>query len=122
MKIRYLYTALILLFKISINAQVLVKDINTGDLGSSISLLTNINNTLYYTAKDGINGNELWKSDGTTSGTKLIKDINPDGDGLSTTFPTRFAPSSTTFLASTSCSQWMFVLVVLSINSSLLVG
>src|SRR5690606_17210362 len=34
----------------------------------------------YFTASDGVNGNELWKTDGTTSGTMMVKDINPSGD------------------------------------------
>ncbi len=31
------------------------------------------NNTLYFNADDGINGSELWKSDGTQEGTVLVK-------------------------------------------------
>jgi ELWxxDGT repeat protein len=34
--------------------------------------------TLYFTADNGIEGRELWKSDGTTAGTVLVKDINPN--------------------------------------------
>jgi ELWxxDGT repeat protein len=32
------------------------------------------------TADDGVTGRELWKSDGTTAGTVLVKDINPGPD------------------------------------------
>ncbi len=34
------------------------------------------NNELYFRANDGISGEELWKSDGTSAGTTLLKDIN----------------------------------------------
>lgn len=33
------------------------------------------NNTLYFNANDGVNGSELWKSDGTEAGTILIKNV-----------------------------------------------
>jgi ELWxxDGT repeat protein len=54
---------------------VLVRDIRTGSVGSSLRYLTNVNGTLYFRATDGVNGDELWKSDGTTAGTVLVKDI-----------------------------------------------
>jgi ELWxxDGT repeat protein len=42
---------------------------------SSPDSLTNVNGTLFFTASDGVSGQELWKSDGTPAGTKLVKDI-----------------------------------------------
>ncbi|NCS55054.1 MAG: hypothetical protein GPJ23_23565, partial [Microcystis aeruginosa G13-05] len=42
----------------------------------SPSRLFAIGNTLYLTADNGINGVELWVSDGTSAGTVLAKDIN----------------------------------------------
>ena len=33
--------------------------------------------TLYIGANDGITGTELWATDSTTAGTKLVKDIKP---------------------------------------------
>src|SRR4051812_4954434 len=45
--------------------------------GASPSNLTEMNGLLYFTANDGSNGQELWKSDGTVAGTQLVKDINP---------------------------------------------
>jgi ELWxxDGT repeat protein len=64
---------------------VLVKDINgdssTGGIpeGSYPTDFTVLNNKLYFFAIDEINDNELWVSDGTESGTQLVKDINPSG-------------------------------------------
>ena len=37
-----------------------------------------IGNTLYFTANNGVNGRELWKSDGTDAGTVMVKDITSD--------------------------------------------
>lgn len=37
--------------------------------------LTVYNNNLYFTYDDGVHGLELWMSDGTTSGTAMLKDI-----------------------------------------------
>lgn len=37
---------------------------------------TNVNGTLFFTANDGTHGEEVWKSDGKSSGTVLVKDIN----------------------------------------------
>jgi len=69
----------------------LVKDINSGTtrfydylgnpydvpIGSFPGQLTSVNGALLFTADDGAHGRELWKSDGTASGTKLVKDIAP---------------------------------------------
>ena len=62
---------------------VMVKNINSsssnsiGDflpVGESMPIL---GSTLYFQASDGTNGQELWKSDGTSAGTVMVKDINP---------------------------------------------
>ena len=37
-----------------------------------------MNVTLFFVANDGVHGKELWKSDGTSNGTVLVKDINTD--------------------------------------------
>ena len=50
------------------------------------SYLTAVGNTLYFEAGDGTNGNELWKSDGTASGTMMVKDIRSGGTG---SYPSR---------------------------------
>jgi ELWxxDGT repeat protein len=44
--------------------------------GSTPISLTYVNGTLYFSADDGVNGKELWKSDGTTTGTVMVKDIS----------------------------------------------
>jgi ELWxxDGT repeat protein len=46
----------------------------------SLQQLTNANGTLFFTAFDGTNGFELWKSDGTPAGTVLVEDIRPGAD------------------------------------------
>ncbi len=75
----------------------LVKDINRGSANGlragnqPTSFLTAVGATLFVVARDGVHGWELWKSDGTRAGTRLVKDINPSGSsnpgGLGGTFP-----------------------------------
>ena len=75
---------------------VLVKDINTNILyfedpngvyvypnfsyGSDIRYLGEFRDRLYFGADDGVNGGELWVSDGTTQGTQLLVNINSEFD------------------------------------------
>jgi len=54
----------------------LVKDINPNG-SSNPSHLTAVGSTLFFAANDGVHGNELWKSDGTYAGTKMVKNIRP---------------------------------------------
>src|SRR5690606_28882163 len=44
---------------------------------SNVCYLTNVDNTLFFAATDGMHGMELWKSNGTADGTLMIKDIKP---------------------------------------------
>ena len=62
------------------NANVeLIKDINPGYSGSDLHNLINVNGILYFVAFNS--GKGLWKSDGTTDGTRLVIDLdNPDID------------------------------------------
>jgi len=55
----------------------LVKDIRSGSQGSALDQFARQGNTLLFQANDGTSGEELWKSDGTASGTVLVKDILP---------------------------------------------
>jgi ELWxxDGT repeat protein len=70
----------------------LVKDIKPGSAGSAgsdatkaFNALANVNGTLFFSADNGVSGLELWKSNGTAAGTKLIKDIHPGSAGSSIT-------------------------------------
>jgi ELWxxDGT repeat protein len=55
----------------------LLKDINTTPLDSAPHLGTKLGRFTYFTAIDPTHGEELWRTDGTTAGTKLVKDIAP---------------------------------------------
>jgi ELWxxDGT repeat protein len=46
---------------------------------SQLAELTSAGRTLFFEGDDGVHGSELWKSDGTRAGTRMVKDINPEG-------------------------------------------
>jgi ELWxxDGT repeat protein len=78
------------------NGTFMLKDINPGNHSSSGSMynlanssfndfhcFTAVGDILFFCADDGINGKELWKTDGTANGTVMVKDINPgNADGI----------------------------------------
>ncbi|AXT21165.1 T9SS C-terminal target domain-containing protein [Flavobacteriaceae bacterium AU392] len=76
------------------NGTIQVTDINPGVSGSisnpqSTAVITFaidqsfnvLENEVFFNANDNVNGSELWKSDGTESGTLLVKDINSGSTG-----------------------------------------
>jgi ELWxxDGT repeat protein len=56
---------------------VMIKDINAGMGPSDPHDVIQFDDHLLFVAYDADHGNELWKSDGTTAGTALVKDIFP---------------------------------------------
>ena len=54
----------------------MVKDINPGAGASCVVEPFAFGTSLVFQANDGANGAELWKSDGTTAGTTMVKDIS----------------------------------------------
>ncbi|MDJ0719178.1 MAG: DUF4347 domain-containing protein [Prochloraceae cyanobacterium] len=60
----------------------LLEGLPPGREGSALLLLDGIsdNGTLFFSGYDDTNGYELWKSDGTTEGTTLVKDIRPNSN------------------------------------------
>ena len=65
----------------SVGPASLVRDINVqnGSPGSGPQGLTRLGNVVFFQAEDA-HGWELWKSDGTLTGTLLVKDIWPGSD------------------------------------------
>jgi ELWxxDGT repeat protein len=57
-----------------------VKDIRSGPIGSRPGSLAEVDGVLFFAADDGAKGSELWKSDGSESGTVRVKDIAPGQD------------------------------------------
>ncbi|MEM7202642.1 MAG: ELWxxDGT repeat protein [Planctomycetota bacterium] len=59
----------------------LVKDINPGPADGTtwplVDLWQGLGGKLLFVGNDGVSGTELWESDGTEAGTRLLKDVNP---------------------------------------------
>ncbi len=63
----------------------MILNINPGNQGRPIYMdpptgLTYFKNRVYFSARDGIHGRELWSTDGTANGTSMVKDIRPGGN------------------------------------------
>jgi ELWxxDGT repeat protein len=73
---------------------VLVRDLNTGYLSSSATSLFVHGDYMYFAAQgNGASGKELWRTDGTDTGTYLVKDIFP---GIGSSNPTNFCSVGST--------------------------
>jgi ELWxxDGT repeat protein len=70
----------------------LVKDINPGEASSGIGYGYQsgsqsfaapfvFSSVAYFSADDGVHGQALWRSDGTTVGTYMVRDLDPNGIG-----------------------------------------
>lgn len=68
-----------------------------------------VGNTLFFAANDATNGFELWKSDGTTAGTVMVKDINPGSADSLFHYSESIAIGNTFYFQATdaqSCELW----------------
>ncbi len=66
----------------------LIKDINTGPSGSSIRNMVLFQGIVYFTAETAGEGRELWRSDGSESGTMMVIDALPGPEGSNPQFLT----------------------------------
>jgi ELWxxDGT repeat protein len=66
------------------NSPRLVKDISLGSPPSDPKPLLAFRNNLIFVASDGVSGREVWISDGSSTGTRVIKDINREAGWLGT--------------------------------------
>ncbi len=76
----------------------LVRDINPGPASSVLFFmpgiptpLVGVRNLLFFPASDGVNGTELWRSDGTSAGTDLYWNVAP---GAASSNPSRLVASN----------------------------
>ncbi len=92
------------LWSVDMNDNVtMIKDINPGSGNGKINILSeyykniglmpvnnSYNNVIYFAGDDGTNGRELWRTDGTNSGTYMVEDVGK--------IPTNSASSNLNFI------------------------
>ena len=60
-----------------------IRDLFPGPDGSSPSGFTPFRGEVYFAADDGVRGNELWKTDGTAAGTRLVVNLDSSSGSVS---------------------------------------
>ena len=108
-RIRFILLAAIMLVHMQLWAQAprVLKDISgQATLSSQTTAgyaFVTMNGIAYFAADDGVNGVELWRTDGTEAGTMLVKDINP---GITSSSPGNLtAVGSTLFFTATTAAN-----------------
>jgi ELWxxDGT repeat protein len=66
------------------------KDCNPVPGGSDITELQVSNGYLFFNANDGAHGKELWRTDGTSEGTVMVLDLQPQISGETNSNPKDF--------------------------------
>lgn len=66
------------------NGTAMVADLVTNRVSDSswVDFLVDLNGTAIFLADDGVHGEEMWASDGTPEGTRMLADINPGLGGI----------------------------------------
>ncbi len=59
-----------------------VINLNTIPESTSLGWMLTVGSKIFFTSDDNVHGRELFVTDGTLAGTKMVKDINPDGNGV----------------------------------------
>lgn len=76
----------------TISGTAMIKDIRPGSSDGTPwpdpPFFNEVNGFLFFIGNDGITGDELWKTDGTNSGTTLVHDVLPGAGSSGITFPT----------------------------------
>jgi ELWxxDGT repeat protein len=74
----------------------IVKNIRPGRKSSFVGFdtgMVDLAGTLIFDASDGVHGDELWRSDGTTAGTAMVKNINKKQNGKASSYPVVLTPA-----------------------------